>query len=119
MNSLTHPFTEGIEHIGTITQVGNTQVFGLARCPVSQHRSDLVYLNLAGPATSVEAVWAQLAQKKPVIFQPKAGSKGIFIQHGGIEGRDGSSFARFQRRIPGLQERAVADEAHLLRAGSR
>ena len=102
MTNLTSIFMEGVEHIGAITQVGNTQVFGLARCPVGQQRSDLVYVNLAGPATSVEAVWAQLAQKKPVIFQPKAGGKGIFIQHGGIAGREGSPFTRFQRRIPGL-----------------
>jgi len=102
MNIPTNPFMEGVEHVGSITQVGNTQVFGMARCPVGQQRSDLVYLNLAGPSTSVEAVWAQLAQKKPVIFQPKAGGKGLFIQHRGIEGREGSPFARFQRRIPGL-----------------
>lgn len=95
-------FQESIEHIGSITQVGNTHVFGLARCPVTRQRTDLVYLNVAGPATAVEAVWAQLAQRKRAIFQPLAGGRGIFIQHGGIDKLEGSPFTRFQRRIPGL-----------------
>ena len=102
-------FSPHMSHVGHIAHVGNTYVFGLAQHTVSEHRTDSVYLNLAGPVTSVEAVWAALLDRRTVLFQPagKACSAIRHLRHGGV-GSDHRSpgespYVRFQRRIPGLQ----------------
>jgi hypothetical protein len=51
------------KHIGAISIVGDAYCYGLA-----VDGKQVVYLNLAGPATSVEAVWARLAQGKSIMM---------------------------------------------------
>ena len=76
-------FQPSMQHVGQINQVGNTYLFGLAQHVVDEDRTDTVYLNLAGPVTSVEAVWAKLAERGTVIA--RAGdSKGRYLRHGGL-----------------------------------
>jgi hypothetical protein len=48
-------FTPTMQHVGQIGAVGDTHVFGLARHVVGEDQTDTIYLNLAGPVTSVEA----------------------------------------------------------------
>ena len=38
MNVTTNPFMASAEHIGSITQAGNAQVFGLTCCPITHNR---------------------------------------------------------------------------------
>jgi len=47
------------QYVGRMNVVGDCFVFGAAL-----HDNRPVYLDIAGPATSVEAVWARLAQGK-------------------------------------------------------
>lgn len=90
-----------MKHIGEIARVGDTHVFGLSRHVVDEHRTDTVYLNIAGPATSVEAVWAGIVEGRSTVFTDLNG-RHHYIQHRGIDGQDGTPYRRFQRRIEGL-----------------
>ena len=61
-------FTPTMHHIGQITGVGDAYLFGMALHPITDDRADTVYLNLAGPVTSVESVWANLTERRTVAF---------------------------------------------------
>jgi len=66
-------------------------VFGAAL-----HNNQPVYLDIAGPATSVEAVWAKLAQGKEARIVPDTGSSIV------LQPPEAGLFARFQRKLEGL-----------------
>jgi len=78
-------------YIGRMNVVGDCFVFGAAL-----HDSQPVYLDIAGPATSVEAVWAKLAQGKEARIVPDTGSSIV------LQPPEAGLFARFQRRLDGL-----------------
>ena len=71
--------------------MGDCFVFGAAL-----HDNHPVYLDIAGPATSVEAVWAKLAQGKEARIVPDTGSSIV------LQPPEPGLFARFQRKIDGL-----------------
>src|SRR5512135_1428948 len=60
-----------LKHIGNVSIVGDCFCFGLAVDYTPEaYRPYPVYLNLAGAATSVEGVWARLAQGKEITIVP-------------------------------------------------
>ncbi len=78
-------------YVGRMNVVGDCFVFGAAL-----HDNHPVYLDIAGPATSVEAVWAKLAQGKEARIVPDTGSSIV------LQPSEPGLFARFQRKIDGL-----------------
>ena len=78
-------------YVGRMNVVGDCFVFGAAL-----HDNRPVYLDIAGPATSVEAVWARLAQGKEARIVPDTGSSIV------LQPPEPGLFARFQRKIDGL-----------------
>jgi hypothetical protein len=78
-------------YIGRMSVVGDCFVFGAAL-----HDNQPVYLDIAGPATSVEAVWAKLAQGKEARIVPDTGSSIV------LQPPEPGLFARFQRKLDGL-----------------
>ena len=79
------------QYVGRMNVVGDCFVFGAAL-----HDNQPVYLDIAGPATSVEAVWARLAQGKEARIVPDTGSSIV------LQPPEPGLFARFQRKIDGL-----------------
>ncbi|HML20973.1 MAG TPA: hypothetical protein PKD09_04950 [Aggregatilinea sp.] len=79
------------QYCGRMNVVGDCFVFGAAL-----HDNRPVYLDIAGPATSVEAVWARLAQGKESRIVPDTGSSIV------LQPPEPGLFARFQRKIDGL-----------------
>ncbi len=79
------------QYVGRMNVVGDCFVFGAAL-----HDNRPVYLDIAGPATSVEAVWARLAQGKEARIVPDTGSSIV------LQPPEAGLFARFQRKIDGL-----------------
>lgn len=79
------------EYVGRMNVVGDCFVFGAAL-----HDNHPVYLDIAGPATSVEAVWAKLAQGKEARIVPDTGSSIV------LQPPETGLFARFQRKLDGL-----------------
>lgn len=79
------------QYVGRMNVVGDCFVFGAAL-----HDNRPVYLDIAGPATSVEAVWARLAQGKEARIVPDTGSSIV------LQPPEPGLFARFQRKIDGL-----------------
>jgi hypothetical protein len=80
-------------YIGQISVIGEVFCYGLAA------DNDVpVYLDVAGPATSVDAVWAKLALGKEVAVIRYGGERSIYLHPAG-EGQ----YARFQRRVAGLR----------------
>ncbi len=77
--------------VGRMNVVGDCFVFGAAL-----HDNHPVYLDIAGPATSVEAVWAKLAQGKEARIVPDTGSSIV------LQPPEPGLFARFQRKLEGL-----------------
>ena len=77
--------------VGRMNVVGDCFVFGAAL-----HDNRPVYLDIAGPATSVEAVWARLAQGKEARIVPDIGLSMV------LQPPEPGLFARFQRKIDGL-----------------
>jgi hypothetical protein len=71
--------------------VGDCFVFGAAL-----HDNRPVYLDIAGPATSVEAVWAKLSQGKEARIVPDSGSSIV------LQPPEPGLFTRFQRKLDGL-----------------
>jgi hypothetical protein len=71
--------------------VGDCFVFGAAL-----HDNQPVYLDIAGPATSVEAVWARIAQGKEARIVPDTGASIV------LQPPEPGLFTRFQRKIDGL-----------------
>ena len=78
-------------YVGRVNVVGDCYVFGAALQGVEP-----VYLDVAGPATSVEALWAKLAQGKEARIVPDAGVSIV------LQPPKAGLFARFQRKIAGL-----------------
>ncbi len=79
------------QYVGRMNVVGDCFVFGAAL-----HDNRPVYLDIAGPATSVEAVWARLSQGKEARIVPDTGSSIV------LQPPEPGLFARFQRKIDGL-----------------
>jgi len=79
------------QYVGRMNVVGDCFVFGAAL-----HDNRPVYLDIAGPATSVEAVWARLAQGKEARIVPDTGPSIV------LQPPEPGLFARFQRKIDGL-----------------
>ncbi len=79
-------------YVGQITVVGECFCYG---CAVDGQQ--LVYLDVAGPATSVEAVWAKLAQAKECYLLPPdhAAQKITLRTNEGL-------LKRIQRKIEGI-----------------
>ena len=78
-------------YVGRVNVVGDCYVFGAALHGVAP-----VYLDVAGPATSVEAVWAKLSQGKEARIVPDTGLSIV------LQPPKPGLFARFQRKIEGL-----------------
>ncbi|MCQ3932667.1 MAG: hypothetical protein DPW16_19635 [Chloroflexi bacterium] len=79
-------------YVGQITVVGECFCFG---CAVDGQQ--LVYLDVAGPATSVEAVWAKLAQAKECyLLPPDHDAQKITLR------TDEGLLKRIQRKIEGI-----------------
>ncbi len=78
-------------YVGRMNVVGDCFVFGAAL-----HDNQPVYLDIAGPATSVEAVWAKLAQGKQACIVPDKGASIV------LQPPEPGLFTRFQRKIDGL-----------------
>jgi len=78
--------------IGQVSVVGECFAFGCAL-----DGNQLIYLDIAGPATSVEAVWAKIAQGKETAIIPpeREGNKILLRAHEG-------TLKRLQRKIEGL-----------------
>lgn len=88
--TLTQPISQA--YIGPLNVVGECFCYGCAL-----DGQQLVYLDLAGPATSVEAVWAKLAQGKDTAIVPlERDSDKIVLRSG--EGQ----LKRLERKIEGL-----------------
>jgi len=84
-------------YVGQVNVVGECFCFGLAHdYDREANRMFPVYLNLTGAATSVEAVWAKLAQGKHISISRKP-------QSVTLEPLDKGDYVRFQRRIEGLR----------------
>ncbi len=79
------------QYVGRMNVVGDCFVFGAAL-----HDNRPVYLDIAGPATSVEAVWAKLSQGKEARIVPDTGASIV------LQPPDPGLFARFQRKVEGL-----------------
>ena len=78
--------------VGQISVVGECFCFGVAL-----DKAQLVYLDLAGPATSVEAVWAKLAQSKECyVISPERDAEKITLRS--EEGK----LKRLQRKVEGI-----------------
>lgn len=79
-------------YIGQLNVVGECFAFGAAL-----DGGQLVYLDIAGPATSVEAVWAKLAQGKETAIVPmERDAEKIVLRS--AEGK----LKRFERKIEGI-----------------
>jgi hypothetical protein len=79
-------------YIGQISVVGECFAFGAAL-----DGGQLVYLDVAGPATSVEAVWAKLAQGKETAIVPlERDTEKIVLRS--AEGK----LKRFERKVEGI-----------------
>jgi hypothetical protein len=78
-------------YCGRMNVVGDCFVFGAAL-----HDNQPVYLDIAGPATSVEAVWAKLAQGKEARIVPDEGASIV------LQPPESGLYTRYQRKLEGL-----------------
>src|SRR5438874_8775250 len=84
-------------YVGQVSVVGTAYCFGAAvHFDLESRKAIPVYLDIAGPATSVEAAWARLAQGKELTIVPDNGSA-IYLQP-----PQGGTLKRYQRRFPEL-----------------
>ncbi len=79
------------QYVGRLNVVGDCFVFGAAL-----HDNVPVYLDMAGPATSVEAVWAKLAQGKEARIVPDEGASIV------LQPPEAGLYTRYQRKLEGL-----------------
>ncbi len=79
------------QYVGRMNVVGDCFVFGAAL-----HDNQPVYLDIAGPATSVEAVWARLAQGKEARIVPDEGASIV------LQPPEAGLYTRYQRKLEGL-----------------
>jgi len=88
-----------LKYIGHISVVGDCFCFGLAVEYTPQtYRSYPIYLNIAGAATSVEAVWARLVQGKELTVTPLERNTSSIVLHSPEKGL----YTRMQRKIEWL-----------------
>lgn len=88
-----------LKHIGQVSMVGECFCFGLAvEYTPDTYRAYPVYLNLCGAATSVEAVWARLAQGKELSVASLERSSSAIHLHPPDKGL----YVRVQRKLDGL-----------------
>ncbi len=88
-----------LKHIGNVSIVGDCFCFGLAvEYTPETYRPYPVYLNLAGAATSVEGVWARLAQGKEITIVPLQRDASAIYLYPPEKGL----YVRLQRKIEGL-----------------
>lgn len=88
-----------LKHLGWLAITGRCEVFGLG---IERHGSDYspIYLNLAGPATAVEAVWARLAQGKELTFTHITGNHSSSMAT--LRPKSKGMYERYQTKIEGL-----------------
>ena len=79
------------QYTGRMNVVGDCFVFGAAL-----HDNQPVYLDIAGPATSVEAVWSRLAQGKEARIVPDKGASIV------LQPPESGLYTRYQRKLEGL-----------------
>lgn len=88
-----------LKYIGHVSIVGDCFCFGLAvEYTPDTHRLYPIYLNIAGAATSVEAVWARLVQGKELTITPLQKNATAIYLHPPEKGL----YHRLQRKIDGL-----------------
>jgi hypothetical protein len=86
-------------YIGRVNVVGDCYCFGAVvdRCPPS-YKSIPIYISVAGPATSVEALWAKLSQgRETAIIPDDRGQSSIYL-----EPNKGGLYTRYQKKIDWL-----------------
>ncbi|MEP7288444.1 MAG: hypothetical protein ABI947_22055 [Chloroflexota bacterium] len=84
-------------YVGQLNVVGTAYCFGVAvHIDQETHKAVPVYLDMAGPATSVEAAWARLVQGKELTVVP-AQAAAIYLQP-----PEAGLFRRYQRRFAEL-----------------
>jgi hypothetical protein len=88
-----------LKYIGNVSIIGDCFCFGLAvEYTPETYRAYPVYLNIAGAATSVEGVWARLAQGKEITVVPmERHTSAIYLNP-----PEKGSYVRLQRKIDGL-----------------
>lgn len=82
--------------IGRVNVVGDCYCFGVAldRRPPT-YKNIPIYINVAGPATSVEALWAKLSQGKETSIVPDDRSQSPIY----LEPNKGGLYTRYQKKI--------------------
>ncbi len=86
-------------YVGRVNVVGDCYCFGVVvdRRPPT-YKNIPIYLSVAGPATSVEALWAKLSQGKDTSVVPDdTGSKAIYL-----EPNKGGLYVRCQKKLDAL-----------------
>ncbi len=92
-----YPQTIQHAYVGQVNVVGTAYCFGVAvHHDLDTHTAIPVYLDIAGPATSVEAAWARLAQGKELTIVPES-APAIYLQP-----PEAGTLKRYQRRFPEL-----------------
>jgi hypothetical protein len=85
------------EYVGQVNVVGTAYCFGVAvNLDLESRKAIPIYLDIAGPATSVEAAWARLVQGKELTVVPHQAAA-IYLQP-----PEAGLFKRYQRRFPEL-----------------
>src|SRR5260221_8260790 len=84
-------------YVGPVNVVGTAYCFGVAvHLDPETHKAVPVYLDIAGPATSVEAAWARLVQGKELTIVPD-NAPAIYLQP-----PQAGTLRRYQRRFAEL-----------------
>jgi hypothetical protein len=92
-----YPETIKRAYVGQVSVVGTAYCFGAAvHLDQETHKAVPVYLDIAGPATSVEAAWARLVQGKELTIVPDQ-APAIYLQP-----PKAGTLKRYQRRFPEL-----------------
>ncbi len=99
MTNLANPrFAIPQTFVGRVNVVGDCYCFGVVvdRRPPT-FKNIPIYVNVAGPATSVEALWAKLSQGKETTVVPEDNSPAIYL-----EPNKGGLYTRYQKKIAEL-----------------
>src|SRR5450432_2800463 len=86
-------------YIGRVNVVGDCYCFGVVvdRRPPA-YKNIPIYLSVAGPATSVEALWAKLSQGKETSVVPDDPAQNAIY----LEPNRGGLYTRYQKKIEAL-----------------
>lgn len=91
-------FTMPQEYVGLVNVVGDCHCFGLiAHLKAPSHQRVPVFVNVTGAASSVEALWAKLAQGKSALIVRERDEP-----HLALEPDDKGLYVRFQKRLDSL-----------------